>query len=92
MHQQRLRFGYTLTSDGWTSVQNRPLLNALAVVPAGAEFIKAIDTSGETKSAEFIAEWLDEVLKEQVDPDQCDLVITDGASSCKKAGLLLEQE
>ena len=91
LSQQRNLFGYTLTSDGWSSVQNKPLLNALVVVPAGAEFVQASDTSGETKSSQYIAKNLSEVRGKQ-GAQQCDLVITDGAAACKAAGQELEQE
>ena len=42
--------GGTATSDGWTAVDNRPLLNALLVTPKGACFRTAIDTSGKVKA------------------------------------------
>ena len=49
----------TLTSDGWQDAQKRPLLNVCAITPAGAQFIKAIDTTGETKvlSSPCICSW-----------------------------------
>ena len=43
--------GSMILSDGWTSVQQRPIINALQSTPAGARFLKALDTSGETKDA-----------------------------------------
>jgi hypothetical protein len=50
--------GCTLTSDGWSNTQNRPLLNYLLVTTKGNIFLGATDTSGERKSAEYIAEEL----------------------------------
>jgi len=47
--------GATLISDGWTNVQNRPIINYLSLTPDGAMFIDGSDTSGETKDAQFIA-------------------------------------
>jgi hypothetical protein len=47
--------GCTLCSDGWSDAVNRPLLNMLAVNPKGSKFITAVSTSGETKSADYIA-------------------------------------
>lgn len=41
--------GCTVASDGWSSTDNRPLLNVLLVSPKGACFATAIDTSGQTK-------------------------------------------
>lgn len=42
--------GGTAASDGWTAVDNRPLLNALLVTPKGPCFRTAIDTSGKVKA------------------------------------------
>lgn len=50
--------GATLISDGWTSVANKPIINALVAVPAGSYFIAALDTSGETKDAHYIATFM----------------------------------
>lgn len=47
--------GGTLVSDGWSNVQNRSLINYLFVTGKGASFVKCTDTSGEEKSANFIA-------------------------------------
>lgn len=52
--------GCTITSDGWSSCQNRPLLNFLLVNPKGDVFLKAEDTSGKSKTAAYIAQtWID---------------------------------
>jgi hypothetical protein len=48
--------GCTVTSDGWSNVQNRPLLNFLQVTPKGDLFLKSEDTSSSTKTAAYIAE------------------------------------
>jgi|EP00962_Isochrysis_galbana_P062069 hypothetical protein len=50
--------GATLISDGWTSVANKPIINALIAVPAGLYFIAALDTAGETKDANYIANFM----------------------------------
>ena len=42
-------------SDGWESIQTRPIINALMSTPAGTKFLKALDTSGDTKDARYIA-------------------------------------
>ena len=39
----------SLPSDGWQDAHKRPLLNVCAVTPLGSTFIKAVDTTGETK-------------------------------------------
>jgi len=40
------RDGVTLVSDGWTSVQSKPIINILMVSSEGATFLSATDTSG----------------------------------------------
>ncbi len=45
----------TITSDGWSDTRNRPLLNLLMVTPKGEKFLESVDTSGDTKDADFIA-------------------------------------
>jgi hypothetical protein len=49
-------FGKSLESDGWTNGNKRPLLNVLLVSPASEMFQEAIDTSGNTKSMQYIAD------------------------------------
>jgi hypothetical protein len=70
--------GAMIISDGWTSVQDRPILNALLSTPVGAKFLKAIDTSGETKDKEFIADFVITVINEST-PKNIVAVCMDGA-------------
>ena len=55
--------GAMIISDGWTSIQARAIVNALLATPAGAVFIAALDTSGSTKDARFIADFKSTLLK-----------------------------
>ena len=50
--------GAMLISDGWTSVQQRPIINALLSTAAGAQLISSIDTSLKTKDKQFIADFI----------------------------------
>ncbi|KAK9811323.1 hypothetical protein WJX72_001847 [[Myrmecia] bisecta] len=69
--------------------EKRPLLNFLLVTPKGAVFHSALDTSGEEKSAVFIAKQLSDIIDE-IGPEQFVQVVTDSAASCKAAGALIE--
>ena len=40
------KFGATLSIDGWSSVTNRPLINAMLISSAGEQFLGSVDTSG----------------------------------------------
>jgi len=74
--------GATLVSDGWTSTSNRPIINALATTPVGSYFIKAVDTSGKTKDAKYISDFMIGVIDE-FGPQDVTAVCMDGA--CKSA-------
>lgn len=52
----------TITSDGWSDIYNRPLLNMLACSPRGEMFLHSIDTSGELKTGQYIAEQLENAI------------------------------
>jgi len=70
--------GALLISDGWTSVQSRPIINALLATPVGCRFLKAIDTSGSIKDAKYIADFLIACIMD-VGPDKVTAVCMDGA-------------
>jgi hypothetical protein len=60
------KVGNTLCSDGWDSVQKRPLLNILASNPKGVVFMDAIDTSGEAKTGQYIADQMFTAIEQVV--------------------------
>ena len=70
--------GCMIMSDGWTSTQNRPIINALQSTPAGAHFLKAVDTSGDTKDAQYIADFICACIR-SVGPENLVAVVMDGA-------------
>jgi hypothetical protein len=72
-------YGATLARDGWSSVNNHPLLNMMCVSPTGEEFLGAIDTSGHMKDAVYIADVIKRYLIE-VGPKNVVQVCTDIAS------------
>ena len=82
--------GGTLTSDGWSNIQNRPVINCLLVTGDGAMFIDAVDTSGKVKDSAFIASELERNIN-SVGLDSIVQVVTDSASNCVGARQLLQQ-
>lgn len=80
--------GVTLISDGWSSCANRPIINALAASPLGTYFMKAVDTSGETKDAVFIADFMCNAI-EEYGADKVVAVCMDGA--CKSSFEAIEE-
>ena len=79
--------GCLLLSDGWTSTQNLPIINALAATPLGAYFLKALDTSGQTKDADYIAAFIITQIV-AFGPGKVTAVCMDGA--CKSAFAIIE--
>ena len=57
--------GAMIISDGWTSVQNKPIINALLSTPAGSQFVRAMDASGVTKDARFVADFVIDIIEAQ---------------------------
>jgi hypothetical protein len=82
--------GVTIVSDGWSDPHRRPLLNFMAVTEDGPMFLRSINTEGEVKSKEYIRDKLCEII-EAVGPANVVQVITDNASNCRGAGLLVQE-
>jgi hypothetical protein len=79
----------TITSDGWSDTWNRPLLNLLMVTPKDEKFLENVDTSGDTKDANFIAQVVGKAI-EDVGAKIVVQVCMDSAAVCKAAGCKLE--
>jgi hypothetical protein len=82
-------YGTTLVGDGWSSVNNHPLLNMMCVPPAGKEFLGAIDTLGHMKDAVYITDVIKRYLIE-VGPQNVVQVCTDNASVMRKAVSIIQ--
>ena len=77
--------------DGWSDAQRRPILNILLVTPAGATFLNSIDSSGQVKNAQFIADVITAAI-DKVGPQQVVQVITDSAANCKAAWEIIKEK
>ena len=77
--------GHSLVSDGWTDANGKPLINVLLVSPAGEQFLEAIDTSGNTKNMQYIADTVGKHITNDVD-----FIVMDGA--CVDAIEILTEE
>jgi hypothetical protein len=73
-------WGATITSDGTDDVTRRPILNFVAVNWSGACFISSIDTSGETKDANFLSNKVTAVIR-KVGSEVVRAVVMDGAAA-----------
>jgi hypothetical protein len=79
----------TIISDGWSDTRNRPLLNLLMVTSKGEKFLESVDTSGDTKDANFIAQVVGKAI-EDVGAEIVVQVCMDSAAVCKATGRKLE--
>jgi hypothetical protein len=84
-------YGATLAGDGWSSVNNHPLLNMMYVSPVGEEFLEAIDTSGHMKDAVYITDVIKKYLIE-VGPENVVQVCTDNARVMRKIMSIIQQQ
>jgi hypothetical protein len=58
------KLGATLSIDGWSSVINRPLINAIFVSSASEQFLGSVDTIGVKKNADFLAFILEKCIEQ----------------------------
>ena len=71
--------GFVLVSDWWADAENRLLLNFMLVTPKGYKFLRTVDTSGQTKPEEYVANQLADIIFE-IGLEHISAVIMDGAS------------
>ncbi|XP_058726086.1 uncharacterized protein LOC131597378 [Vicia villosa] len=83
--------GCTLMADGWTDCCRRTLINFLVYCPKGTVFIKSVDASGASKTAETLFKLFKEVVL-YVGQENVVQVVTDNVANYVAAGKLLERE
>lgn len=81
----------TITDDGWIDPRQRPLINFIARSEDGPMFLGVVNTEGEVKRKEYIAQKLVSVI-ESVGLKNVAQLITDNAPNCKGAGMIIEQK
>ena len=86
------KFGVTYTQDGWESIDHLPLLNSAYILANdGGVYIRSVDTSGQTKNAEYIAALMIEDIY-TIGCTKVILVCTDTCSTMRRAWLIVEDE
>jgi hypothetical protein len=81
--------GVSIVSDGWTNATRHPLVNFMVSSLNGPVFLKAVDSLGKYKDAQYMGELFIKVI-EDVGVDSCVQIITDNAHVCKAAGMFVE--
>nr|KYP37281.1 hypothetical protein KK1_041536 [Cajanus cajan] len=83
--------GCTIMTDGWTDKKRRTIINFLVNSPKGTVFLKSIDASAISKTAEKVFEMMDSIV-EEVGEDNVVQVVTDNAANYKAAGQMLMEK
>ncbi|GAU36121.1 hypothetical protein TSUD_374840 [Trifolium subterraneum] len=83
--------GCTIMTDGWTDRRRRTILNFLVNSPKGTIFLKSIDATDITKTADKVFKMMDEVVDE-IGEENIVQVVTDNAANYKAADELLMQK
>ncbi|XP_058741895.1 uncharacterized protein LOC131614308 [Vicia villosa] len=83
--------GCTLMADGWTDRCRRTLINFLVYCPKGTVFIKSVDASGASKTANTLFKLFKEIVL-YVGQENVVQIVTDNAANYVAAGKLLERE
>ena len=89
LKQSWILTGCSIVIDGWTDIQQRPLLNIIVTSLARPYFLRAIDCGGKLKDATFMFEVLKDAIDE-VGPSNVVHVITDATHVCRAAGLMVQ--
>ncbi|KAL4374132.1 hypothetical protein AHAS_Ahas05G0151200 [Arachis hypogaea] len=83
--------GCTIMADGWTDCCRRTLINFLVYCPKGTVFLKSVDASNISKTAENLFKLFRDVVL-FVGPENVVYIVTDNAANYVAAGRLLEAE
>jgi hypothetical protein len=84
------KYGVTLCANGWDNVQSRPLLNIIQTGIRGDLFLGTIDTTGEHKDAQYIAEQINTFVA-KVGSHNVVQICTDNAAAMENAGCSVMQ-
>ena len=78
-------------ADGWTDQCRRTLINFLVYCPKGTVFLKSVDASDASKTAEMLFKLFREVVL-YVGVENVVQIVTDNAANYAAAGRMLEEE
>ncbi|KAI5444905.1 hypothetical protein KIW84_013255 [Lathyrus oleraceus] len=83
--------GCTIMSDGWTDKRRRTILNFLVNSTKGTAFLKSIDASHISKTADKIFKMTDQIV-EEVGEESVVQIVTDNAANYKVVGVMLMEK
>lgn len=82
------KYGCTIMCDGWTSKTRKSLINFMVYSHRDMIFHKSVDSTGHSKTKEYIFRLMDKVVDE-VGEENVVQVVTDNETSFKVAGEML---
>ena len=91
LHSKWKKYGCTLMCDGWSSRTKKPIINFMVYCDRQMVFHSSVDTTGQTKTAEYIFRLMDGAV-EEVGEEQVVHVVTDNEPNFKAAGQMLMQK
>jgi hypothetical protein len=87
--QKVWKFGFSICFDGWSDVHSHPLVNAMVMTAQGQFSLGSEDASNVQKSGEYLSSVMQKYIT-QLGAENVVCVVTDNASNCVEAGLLVE--
>jgi len=84
-------YGCTLMTDGWTDRSGRSIINFLVNCPTGTMFMRSVDASGHSHTADYLYKLMDKVVGE-IGEEHVVQVVTDNAAAYVLAGRMLQQK
>uniref|UniRef100_A0A0R0F2M9 DUF659 domain-containing protein n=1 Tax=Glycine max TaxID=3847 RepID=A0A0R0F2M9_SOYBN len=87
--EERIKYGCSVMSDGWTDRKNRTLINFLVNCSLGTQFVRSVDASEYMKTGQKIFELLDSFV-EEIGEKNVIQVVTDNGSNYVLAGKILQ--
>lgn len=81
----------SLSSDSWTDINGRTIMNVIVHIGSKAYLYKFIDVSDDNENGEYVASKLIEVI-EEIGATKIAAVVTDHASAMRKAWRLIQEK
>ncbi|KAH1242508.1 hypothetical protein GmHk_07G019820 [Glycine max] len=87
--EERIKYGCSIMSDGWTDRKNRTLINFLVNCSLGTQFVRSVDASEYMKTGQKVFELLDSFV-EEIGEKNVIQVVTDNGSNYVLAAKILQ--
>ncbi|KAL5144536.1 hypothetical protein HKD37_06G014813 [Glycine soja] len=79
--EERIKYGCSIMSNGWTDRKNRTLINFLVNCSLGTQFVRSVDASEYMKTGQKIFELLDSFVEEIGEKNVIQVVTNNGSKN-----------